>query len=421
MNLSPDQQHAVNEFMDWHYSGNPHGIFKLMGCGGTGKTSIAIRMAELAGKDTAILCAFSGKAASRLKFKTGMPTMTLHRLLKHPIEDDEDKPRFADKIWRDIEFARQNGDLTGGEEGAYLDNPSLIIVDEASMCDYEFAKQLLTFQDHSGRPVPILALGDDFQLPPINKQQKFTLLDTRAAGPKCTLTTIHRQDEGAILDIANRIRYEPEQKSLLGLADNKTAFVTDKPYSQLLKGKILEDFVKKDPKFLCRTNAMVAEINERVRNVKGFTDPHFQVGDKVMVLNNNYDLDVFNGEEFVILQKEESVVAQALAREEFPRMMDHLPSAVLMKSVDTGEFRSIPVALPVLTSVDFKVSSRCKGVYLQRSYASTVHKYQGSESDTVMVINEPNNGDSAEINRRWLYTACTRARKELYVVGSRIY
>ena len=140
-----------------------------------------------------------------------------------------------------------------------------------------------------------------------------------------------------------------------------------------------------------------------------------------MSLNNNYDLDIFNGEEWHVIEKRPSPHAEHLAMTSFPRIMDHKPSQLLLKSVDTGELRGIPVALPLLTTVSFQTAARSSGVYFQRSYASTVHKFQGSECDTVMVINTPDSRDGPELSRRWLYTAVTRARKKLYVVGSQVY
>jgi exodeoxyribonuclease-5 len=147
-------------------------VFRVDGYAGTGKTTIIRHAIAAPGIENVCYAAYTGKAASVMNRK-GIPATTIHRLLYHPVEDEEEDPKTKKKVkvvrWR----------MKMASEAAGAD---LIVLDEVSMVNGKLARDLTSF----GRP--ILVLGDPGQLPPINGDGAFM-----TGAPDVLLTQIHRQ------------------------------------------------------------------------------------------------------------------------------------------------------------------------------------------------------------------------------------
>src|SRR3989339_580371 len=173
MKLSADQNKALVELLAWHKDHDRNQFITLGGYAGTGKTTlISIFKNEVtkAGKRIKIaFCSYTGRAAQNLKNKLKEAgacsaedsISTIHGLIYTPIEDS-------------------NGQITGWKRKDEIER-DLIIVDEASMIDGFIWRDLLSYN------IPIIAVGDHGQLPPISG--KFNLMER----PEILLTQIHRQ------------------------------------------------------------------------------------------------------------------------------------------------------------------------------------------------------------------------------------
>lgn len=168
MQLNEKQQLAVNRATDWYAKQNTQ-IFKMAGYAGTGKTTVATTIARtLESDENTLYCAFTGKAACVMRQK-GMPGQTIHSAI--------------------YDYETVTDPQTGKQHVVHHLKPrlpyKLIVVDEASMVGTEIAKDLLSFQ------IPILAIGDPGQLPPVGDRYSDLL-----RGPDIVLDEIMRQDGG---------------------------------------------------------------------------------------------------------------------------------------------------------------------------------------------------------------------------------
>ena len=138
-------------------------VFRLFGYAGTGKTTLARRIAEDV-DGTVVYGAFTGKAASVMRQKGCHDAATIHSLIYRTKEAEEGGPTFT---------------LNRSGPAAKAD---LIIIDECSMVDSDLGNDLLSFER------PVLVLGDPAQLPPVRGGGFFT-----EAEPDVMLTEVHRQ------------------------------------------------------------------------------------------------------------------------------------------------------------------------------------------------------------------------------------
>src|SRR3981189_2651696 len=165
--FTPHQDSALKAVADWLMakpgkSGTPP-IFRLFGYAGTGKTTLARHIAD--GVDGEVkFAAFTGKAALVMRNKGCDNASTIHSLIYRARESGEETPTF--ELWDDAPASKAK----------------LIVIDECSMVDAEWGRDLMSFG------LPVLVLGDPAQLPPIQGGGFFT-----AAGPDVMLTEVHRQ------------------------------------------------------------------------------------------------------------------------------------------------------------------------------------------------------------------------------------
>jgi exodeoxyribonuclease V len=157
----PQQEAALKAVARWLNRGEPQ-IFRLFGYAGTGKTTLAKKIAGDVEGEVAF-GAFTGKAALVLRAKGCAEARTIHSLIYRATETETGEPSFV--LNEDSTVARSK----------------LVIIDECSMVDAELGRDLLSFG------VPILVLGDPGQLPPVKGGGFFTGTD-----PDIMLTEVHR-------------------------------------------------------------------------------------------------------------------------------------------------------------------------------------------------------------------------------------
>lgn len=339
--------------------------FYLAGYAGTGKTTLAMHLAEHADGKVGF-AAFTGKAARVMRSKGCRGAQTIHSLI------------YA----TDIDPTTGNATVTLLPPEA-LSDLVLIVIDECSMVNEDMGKDLLSFG------VPILVLGDPAQLPPVKGGGFFT-----SQQPDYMLTEVHRQAaDSPIICLATTIRlgnYRPVLSQEPGLIITDRANLDQK----LVTGA---DIV------LVGRNETRMKFNARLREIAKKTDALPQKGEPLICLRNDSFKKVFNGDLFIVDRRKVNREKVRLwlsdpEGERPPTMVDVLK-----------QFFEDDVAASKLPYSDLRGSQQ-----FTFGYAITCHKSQGSQWANVCVFDESRS--FGQDRNRWLYTAVTRAADHLTLV-----
>ena len=372
MELTGEQRQAVHEAVT-------EKVFVLTGGPGAGKTTIlraVISILEALGQRVA-LAAPTGRAAKRLGEAAGREAQTLHRLL----EFKPGEGRYGRDAERPLDF-------------------DAVVVDETSMLDIVLCHHLLQAVP---RHASVLLVGDANQLPSVGPG-KF-LGDVLESGvvPFVRLERIFRQgDRSGIVEAAHRINQG--RLPFLGSSGPRGDFYfveADDPEAaanavvRICAERIPARFglnPLRDVQVLCPMNRGIVgvhQLNDRLREALNPVGTevtrfgrNFRVGDRVLQTVNNYDKDVFNGDLGWVTG------------------VDHAAGRIAVSFEETG--------------VDYDFSELDE---LQPSFAMTVHRAQGSEFPAVVVPMLTQHYPM--LQRNLLYTAITRGRRLVVVVGSR--
>lgn len=328
----------------------------ITGGPGMGKSTIIHAIVRAWGGKS-ILMAPTGKAAHRMTETTGMPAYTIHRAFG-----------------------------TADPDGTFKN--TLLIVDEASMLDIRLAYTLLS---SVGKDSRIVFVGDADQLPPIGPGRFYGELVRSPLVPTVTLDTCFRQDGGGSIAVnATRINkgygtstYRFDEHFRL-IESDKTGS-TDRAISEYLN--MVKTYGIHDVACLCpirkerSTGTSSDGLNRRIKDILNPSAAKFAVGDRVMQLKNNYRLHVMNGDCGTVTHIE------PYSNDMSVRMDDG--NTVLYTEADHTE--------------------------LALAYAMSVHKSQGSEyKGIVLVLNMEH---YIMLQRNLLYTAVTRASKDIVIIG----
>ncbi|MCR4754242.1 MAG: ATP-dependent RecD-like DNA helicase [Lachnospiraceae bacterium] len=393
------QRQAVYKALD-------NGVFILTGGPGTGKTTAINAMIKLfAASDMSImLAAPTGRAAKRMTETTGYESKTIHRLLElsGPVVEGEGT---GDRRAR---FERKE------------DNPldtDVVIIDEASMVDIHLLYALLKAIMPGTR---LILVGDDNQLPSVGPGQILHDLISSGRFAYVELKKIFRQ--AALSDIVvnahkinngEEIALDNKSKDFFFL-ERDNADVIYKHMIQLITQK-LPSYVEADPMQIqvltpTRIGALGVEtlnrilqkyINPESKDKPEYTygETIYRLGDKVMQIKNNYNLN-----------------------------WEIMSSYGIPADSGTGVFNGdIGVIIDInkgLQTLTVEYDDRRRVIYplsgldeLELAYAVTIHKSQGSEYPAVII--PLLGGPRMLLNRNLLYTGVTRAKKCVTILGSR--
>ncbi|MEW5722140.1 MAG: ATP-dependent RecD-like DNA helicase [Thermodesulfobacteriota bacterium] len=354
-------------------------VLVITGGPGTGKTTIIRAVLAIFSRitDRLLLAAPTGRAAKRLGEATGFEARTIHRLLEY-------NPRGG--------FERHEGRPLEGD---------LLVVDEASMMDVFLMHQLLRAVPG---PARLILVGDVDQLPSVGPGNVLGDVIASGAAPVVRLTEVFRQaGESSIIASAHRIN-QGRLPVLRPAADRLEDFYfLERPEPEEAVKVILELVTERIPRRfgfdpfediqvlspMHRGAAGTGNLNLELQkalnpSAEGLARGahHFAPGDKVMQVRNNYEKEVFNGDigRLTRLDRERG------------------------EAVITYDGR--PVAYD-FTELDEIVLA----------YAVSVHKAQGSEYPAVVL---PVLGQHhVMMQRNLIYTAVTRGRRLVVLVGSR--
>lgn len=386
--LSKEQVEAISTCLN-------NSISIITGGPGTGKTTIIkciIDILEDLKKDY-VLCAPTGRASKRIKETTGKEAKTIHRLLEIAKVDDSDLDALFELDVKTIEA-------------------DVVIVDEASMIDSLMMNNLFKAIKPSTQ---IIFVGDVDQLPSVGPGNVLKDIISSGVVSTVSLKEIYRQSSKSDI-IVNAHKVNSGEYPEFKNKDTDLFFIkansidqTISEISSLLLYR-LENFASidlfKDLQVLTpmkKTDLGTIKLNNVIQNIlnpksskkaeKTFNGKIFREGDKVMQIINNYDKKFSqNGEYF-----------------------DGIYNGDIgyIKEIDSVG-QKIRVVFDEVKDVEYEFDELDQ---LELAYAVTIHKSQGSEFDYVII--PLYTGYQKLFTRNLLYTAMTRAKKMLIIVGNK--
>ena len=360
--FASEQKEAIKKALN-------NSISIITGGPGTGKSLIVKTICEIyqdKNKHHKIhLASPTGKAATRLETLTNIKAKTIHRLLKFRGE--------------------------GFDEHFVLAHPGLLIVDEFSMCDIPLAYHLFSAINAN---LKVVFVGDTNQLPSVGPGN--VLKDMISSGIISTTElkeNFRQSDEGVIIPLAKKIT-EGELPQLNDGPDFVFKKIIDE---ESALEEIMAVFRRLDRNFNIFNIQVISPIKNGVlgvnnlnKEIRACINPAvsskpsigpFRLGDKVMVIKNNYDKEVFNGE--------------------------------FGQVIEVNAKRSLAVKIYESDRVVNFKSDELN--YFRHAYACTVHKSQGSEFPfLIMVLSSSHN---IMLRRDLLYTGITRTQTKLMLLS----
>jgi len=378
--LSEGQRQAVREALS-------HGLLVVTGGPGTGKTTTIKSLLTLFARQglEVLLAAPTGRAAKRMTEATGREARTIHRLLEYTYVEGEGY-RFQRDEARPLRV-------------------HVLIVDEVSMVDILLFYQLLKAIPAGCR---LILVGDADQLPSVGPGNVLREIITSGEVPVARLEQIFRQSERSAI-VTNAHLVNAGQLPQWREASGEFCFISESDPEQILE-LILDLCSRRLPQYrnkdaigdiqvlspMRRTVLGVENLNLCLQQRLNPPAPHktelrvgqtiFRLGDKVMQIRNNYQKEVFNGD----------------------------IGSITYLNLEDGE---LTVCYPDVGGVREVIYDLAELEELVLSYAVSVHKSQGSEYPVVVlpVVTQ----HYVLLQRNLLYTAITRAKELIVLVGTR--
>tara|TARA_R110002020_G_scaffold454448_6_gene670207 strand:+ start:131741 stop:133171 length:1431 start_codon:yes stop_codon:yes gene_type:complete len=450
-NLTSKQDILLQQLSAFVLSPDNNTIFLLKGYAGTGKTTVIGTVVKNLWKIkmSSVQLAPTGRAAKVISSYSNTPAQTIHRKIYYP--------------------KKQSG---GGVSFTLQRNKhrnTLFIVDEASMISDSVSESKL-FENgsllddlmqyvYTGHKCKLLLIGDNAQLPPV-KMDLSPALDSRV---------LEMQYNKEVTDIElDEVMRQAESSGILRNATRIRDFLNDELYEdfkfdlheqvdveRLIDGHEILDAINdsyseygnEGTAFIVRSNKRANLYNQQIRGRILFKEEEVSAGDFLMVVKNNYywlDTDseagfIANGDIIEILEIYSIKELYGFRFAEVKIQMTDYPNlkpfdTVLILDTLTTETPSLSYEegnkLYQEVMKDYaderskykkflkvKENKFFNALQVKFSYAITCHKSQGGQWETIFVEQPylPNGMDKDYL--RWLYTAVTRARKKLYLIG----
>lgn len=449
--VTVQQDIVLQQLSDFIFESSSNGLYLLKGYAGTGKTSIIGTLVNNLWniKKSAVLMAPTGRAAKVLSNYSGKEAFTIHKKIYFPKKDKSGAVKFI---------------LQPNKH-----KKTIFIVDEASMIpdipgDSKLFENGSLLDDlvqyvYSGFQCKLLLIGDTAQLPPVKLDLSPALnsdnleLNYNKEVYKMELTEVVRQQkDSGILENATALREALSDAIFDSFKFDLEGF---KDIVRLIDGHDIMDAINdaysnlgnEETAIIVRSNKRANQYNQQIRSRILFNDYELTAGDYLMVVKNNYFwikptseagfiangdiievLEVFHIKELYGFRFAEVKVRMV----DYPKMRPF--ETVLLLDTISSETPSLPyeesnrLYQEVMKDYENETSKYRKflkvknneffnALQVKFSYAMTCHKSQGGQWHTVFVEQPylPNGIDRDYL--RWLYTAVTRAKEKLYLIG----
>ena len=430
---------------------NQDEIFVLKGYAGTGKTTLLsnlVNQLALVNKKYVML-APTGRAAKVISNYAKQPAYTIHKKIYYPKKDKNSGMAFT------MQSNKHKNTIFIVDESSMISDS----VTDATMYTHGSLLDDLMYYVYSGHNCKLIIVGDTAQLPPVGMDESPALNENKLAlhydmkVDFIELTEVMRQEEDSgILYNATEIREQLQQEFY-------DFFELDvKPFKDIIRlqdgyetlDAIHDAYAKKGNEetiFIVRSNKRANQYNQQIRMRILDIESELSPGDYVMVVKNNYfwlkeskitDF-IANGDVLEILQvykhhelygfKFASVKVRMI---DYPEM-DPFETIVLLDTL-TSEAASLTyeqsnkLYQEVLLDYQDEITAYRRmqkvknneffnALQIKFAYAVTCHKSQGGQWDTVF-IEQPYLPDGISKDYlRWLYTAITRAKEKVYLIG----
>ncbi|RIV69343.1 ATP-dependent DNA helicase [Flagellimonas aequoris] len=442
---------AMEKLARFVLEGKKEEVFLLKGFAGTGKTTLVATLVSSLWKVkmSSVLMAPTGRAAKVMSVYSGNKAFTIHKKIYFPKKQSGGNIQFV---------------LAPNKH-----RNTVFIVDEASMIPdtpadsklFENGSLLddLMFYVHSGHNCKLVLIGDTAQLPPVKLELSPALDQDRLAlnydkEVECLeLDQVMRQtDDSGILYNATNLREQLQSQFYDGFQFELDHY---KDIVRLIDGAEIQEAIdssysengKEETAIIVRSNKRANLYNQNIRERILFLDNQISVGDYMMVVKNNYFWLKATSEAGFIANGDIIEILELFAIKELygftfaevkVKMVDYPGQkpfeTVLLLDTINAESPSLSyedgnrLYQEVMKDYAHEKSNYRKflgvknnkffnALQVKFSYAITCHKSQGGQWNTVFVEQPylPNGVDKEYL--RWLYTAVTRAKKQLYLIG----
>ncbi|WP_346882458.1 ATP-binding domain-containing protein [uncultured Algibacter sp.] len=445
------QNIVLQQLSDFIFDKAPNALYVLKGYAGTGKTTIVGTIVSnlWKAKKSAVLLAPTGRAAKVIANYSKKEAFTIHKKIYFPKKEKSGGVKFV------LQPNKHKNTIFIVDEASMIpDTPAdSKIFDNGSLLD-----DLMQYV-YSGHQCKLLLIGDTAQLPPIKLDISPALDENRMA--------LNYNKEVTKMELDEVVRQEQDSGILFNATilrevlstNTHDAFKFDvsnfKDIVRLTDGYEIMDAIndaysdlgKEETAIIVRSNKRANLYNQQIRNRILFNENELTAGDYLMVVKNNYFwikpateagfiangdiieiLEIFSIQELYGFRFAEVKIRMV----DYPKM-NPFETVLLLDTIDAETpslsyddsnrlYQEVMKDFENETSnykkfLKVKSNKHFNALQVKFSYAITCHKSQGGQWQTVFVEQPylPNGIDKDYL--RWLYTAVTRAREKLYLIG----
>ena len=397
----------INNYLEFQRtSGFPFlesSVITVGGYAGTGKTTLISELRKRINKKwkhkRVAFVTYTGKASSTLRFKLEENQAvyiedyigTIHGLI------------YRCEYGFDPELGKSI--IVGWKKVSELDF-DFIIIDEASMISKILWNDLRSFN------VPVIAVGDHGQLPPI--EGNFNLMKKL----NFELKNIHRQAASSVvIPLSAFVRQNGFIPSNTVFSESVFKLSSKKPECQKVWNSIQFD---ETIIVLCGFNKTRVKLNNIIRQRLGFTKSHPYPGERLICLKNNPYTKLMNGQIGTLLwlmPYTKDNFRMTLQMDGFPDPIDVLVNMSCFGQesyevmFDRTKFNAKSIKNIIKGTKFYNVD------FFDWGYVTSVHKSQGGEWSRVVLFEQRSRYWDDEYYRRWLYTAITRSKEKLFIIS----
>lgn len=366
--------------------------FEISGAAGTGKTTVVRCIMEELGVDNSrvLYMAFVGKATLALRMN-GLPAQTIHSTIYEYVKVPKVDKETGKVIIKHGMPVMVNAFRLKKSLPEHID---YIVLDEGGMVDSTMGQHILSFG------IPVIVLGDRNQLPPVFGNSLFLV------EPDVTLNEIMRQAKDSPIIYLSQLAQH-------GISIPYGTYGNDECVV-IRKNQLADEHLQEADLVICGRNNTRDTINKYMRkNIFGIEEKGFAIGDKLICRQNNWeiklntDIALVNGLIGYVDNIHRDTQSNSLIEIDFrPEFSEN--ECFKRLAVD----HKYPfINYEQRRNINTMYSD---GIIFELGYCITCHLSQGSQSDTVLVYSETLSTSSYQ--RKWLYTAVTRAKKKLILV-----